>query len=183
MDKSGKHAQRFAEWTDSLTNDVWTVWGLAANEAIGMQGRRLLVGACSYILTQLDLIPDHELAGSIDDAMVVRLACALAAEHASEARVEDTTRLGRLANEEEDVRQFLGDAAFAKLRRYVLDLADKPVRGRTPDQILASDRVRDDVKRELEQSLKKQRRAVIDDAQQAEALETSVRSYLSMKLK
>ena len=47
-----------------------------------------------------------------------------------------------MTNDEDEIRQFLGDALFAKLRRYVVELADKPVRGRTVEQILTDDKAR-----------------------------------------
>src|SRR5690349_17995660 len=98
MDQS---ARQFAKWTESLPSDVWTVFDLVANDQIAQQGRRVLAGALSYILTTLDLIPDHERAGAIDDAIVLRLACGLATEHAADTSVGDSAKLGRLVNDED----------------------------------------------------------------------------------
>lgn len=176
-------ARRFAEWTETLPADVWTVFALIESEKIAQQGRRLLVGSLSYILTTLDLIPDHEKAGAVDDAMVIRLACALATEHAAEASVGDSAKLSRLANDEDVIKAALGDSIFAKLRRYVVGLADKTVRGRTSEQILTDARSRAEMKRELEQSLKKLKSAQVTNDQEGEALMLSVKSYLQMKLK
>jgi uncharacterized membrane protein YkvA (DUF1232 family) len=176
-------ARRFAEWTETLPADVWTVFALVESDKIAQQGRRLLVGSLSYILTTLDLIPDHEKAGAVDDAMVLRLACAMASEHAAEATVGDSAKLGRLANDEDVIKSALGEATFAKLRRYVVELADKTVRGRTAEHILSDAKVRAEVKRELEQTLKKLKPAQVNDDKDAEALMLSVKSYLQMKLK
>jgi uncharacterized membrane protein YkvA (DUF1232 family) len=178
-----KTAHRFVEWTESLPADVWTIFGLMENDKIAQQGRRLLAGSLSYILTTLDLIPDHERAGAIDDAMVLRLAAALATEHAAEASVGDSAQLGRLANDEDVIKSALGEATFAKLRRYVVALADKEVRGRTSEQLLNDPRLRSDMKRELEQAMKKLKPAQVNDDQDAEALLVSVKSYLQIKLK
>jgi uncharacterized membrane protein YkvA (DUF1232 family) len=180
MDQS---ARRLTQWTESLPTDVWTVFDLVGNDQIGQQGRRILAGALSYILTTLDLIPDHERAGAIDDAIVLRLACALATEHAADANVGDSAKLGRLANDEDIVKELLDDATYAKLRRYVVSLAEKPVRGRTVEQILSDPKARADVKRELEQSLKKFKPAHVDNDQDADALLLAVKSYLQIKLK
>jgi uncharacterized membrane protein YkvA (DUF1232 family) len=177
------HARRFAEWTESLTADVWTIFALLDNEKIASPGRKLLAGSLSYLLTTLDLIPDHERAGAVDDAMVLRLACALATEHAAEASVGDSAKLGRLANDEDTIKAALGEATFAKLRRYVVGLADKEVRGRTTEQLLGDGRARGDMKRELEQALKKLKPANVDSDKDADALMVSVKSYLQMKLK
>jgi uncharacterized membrane protein YkvA (DUF1232 family) len=180
MDQS---ARRFAQWTESLPTDVWTVFDLVGNEQIAQQGRRILAGALSYILTTLDLIPDHEKAGAVDDAIVLRLACAIATEHAAEASVGDSAKLGRLANDEDTIKELLDDAMFAKLRRHVVGLADKVVRSRTVEQIISDPKARADVKRELEQSLKKFKPAQVDNDKDADALLLAVKSYLSIKLK
>jgi uncharacterized membrane protein YkvA (DUF1232 family) len=181
MDK-GENGRRFAEWTETLGADVEATWLLITDESIGAPGRRLLAGALSYLLTQLDLIPDHEQAGSVDDALVLRVAGGLAVEHAAKAGVKQAAHLGRLSNEDESVKQFLGDTLYAKLRRYVVDLADKNVRGRTTDQILGDARARTDMRRELDIAVKKLRPALADDAAAADALEVAVKSYLKMKL-
>jgi uncharacterized membrane protein YkvA (DUF1232 family) len=176
-------ARRLAEWTESLPSDVWTVYALVENDKIAQQGRRLLAGALSYILTTLDLIPDHERAGAIDDALVIRLACALASEHAAEASVGDSAKLGRLANDEDAIKATFDEPTFAKLRRYVVGLADKQVRGRTTEQIINDPKARVELKRELEQALKKLKPAHVDDDKDAQALMLTVKSYLQIKLK
>jgi len=178
-----QHARRFAEWTESLSADVWTIFALMESDKIAQQGRRLLAGSLSYLLTTLDLIPDHERAGAVDDAMVLRLACALASEHAAEASVGDSAKLGRLANDEDTIKAALGEPTFAKLRRYVVGLADKEVRGRTTEHIIGDARVRGEMKRELEQALKKLKSAQLSDDKDGEALLLQVKSYLQMKLK
>ena len=60
-----------------------------------------------------------------------------------------------MTTQEDQLRQFLGDALYAKLRRHVSDLADKEVRGRTVDHILSDERARADLKRELDVQCKK----------------------------
>jgi uncharacterized membrane protein YkvA (DUF1232 family) len=176
-------ARRFAQWTESLPSDVWTVFALMTNDKIAQPGRRLLAGSLSYILTQLDLIPDHERAGSIDDAFVVRLACALATEHAAEISTADSSKLAHLANDEDEIKGAFDEGTFAKLRRYVVELADKTVRGRTTEHVLSNESARNDMKRELEAALKKLKPAVVNNDEDGEALLRSVKSYLTMKLK
>jgi uncharacterized membrane protein YkvA (DUF1232 family) len=176
-------ARRFAEWTETLPADVWTVFALMENEKIAQPGRRLLVGSLSYILTTLDLIPDHERAGAVDDALVIRLACALASEHAADASVGDSAKLSRLANDEDEIKSALGEATFAKLRRYVVELADKTVRGRTAEHVISDAKVRAEMKRELEQAIRKLKPATVTDDKDGESLMLSVKSYLQMKLK
>lgn len=175
-------AQRFEEWTTALPRDVQATWNMLTNDGVAPQGRRWLAGALSYTLTQLDLIPDHERAGSIDDAFVLRVAYGLAAEHAGKTGTEDAARIARMTHDEDALRTFLGDALYARLRRYVMDLADKEVRGRTVDHILNDARARQDMGRELELQCKKMKPVHAGTAEEAEALVVSVQSYLKMKL-
>jgi uncharacterized membrane protein YkvA (DUF1232 family) len=182
MAEAGRHGRRFQEWTASLSNDVQSTWELVTSEAVGTQGRRFLAGSLSYILTQLDLIPDHEKAGAIDDAFVIRVAYGLAAEHAAKVSTQHSQLIAKLTNEEDDIRSFLGDQLFAKLRRYVVELAEKTVRGRTTDQILSDPKAREDMKRELDQAIKKLKPALASTDAESSALELSVKNYLKMKL-
>lgn len=175
-------AIRFEEWTTNLQGDLTATFALSGDERIAPQGRRFLAGALAYSLTQLDLIPDHEQAGSVDDALVLRIAFGLAAEHAARASVDDAARFARMTNEEDEIREFLGDALFAKLRRMVLELPDKEVRGRTSDQVIVAGKLRDDLKRELDSAGKRIKKAPASNAAEQDALELSVKSWLSMKL-
>jgi uncharacterized membrane protein YkvA (DUF1232 family) len=182
MSQTGRFARVFAEWTAQLSADIDATFDLLSNEAMAVQGRRFLAGALSYTLMQLDLIPDHEKGGAVDDAFVLRIAFGLAAEHAAKVATGDAQRIARMTNDEEEVKKFLGDTTYAKLRRFVIDQADKEVRGRTTDRVLADSRARADLKRELDQSVRRMKRAIVEDDAAAEALEVSVKSYLKMKL-
>ena len=182
MANASEWARRFEEWTTSLPADVQATWDMLTNDSVAPPGRRWLAAALSYTLTQLDLIPDHERAGSIDDAFVLRIAYGLAAEHAAKTSTKDAAIIARMTQQEDELRDFLGDALYAKLRRYVSDLADKEVRGRTVDHILADERARGDMKRELDIQVKKMKAAHAGTADEGEALTVSVKSYLKMKL-
>jgi uncharacterized membrane protein YkvA (DUF1232 family) len=182
MANATKWARRIEEWTTSLPNDVQATWDLLAKESLGPAGRRWLAGALSYTLTRFDLIPDHERAGSVDDAFVLRIAYGLAAEHAGKAGKDDAGLIARMTHDEDELREFLGDTIYAKLRRYVMELPDKEVRGRTVEQILGDERARTDMKRELEIQCKKMKPTHVESAEDAEALVVSVQSYLKMKL-
>lgn len=182
MANASEWARRFEQWTTSLSEDVQATWQMLTNDSVAPPGRRWLAAALSYTLTQLDLIPDHERAGSIDDAFVLRIAYGLAAEHAGKTNTADAARIARMTHDEDELRQFLGDALYSKLRRYVTDLADKEVRGRTVDQILSDARARQDMGRELDIQCKKMKPAHAATPEEAEALAVSVQSYLKMKL-
>jgi uncharacterized membrane protein YkvA (DUF1232 family) len=165
-----------------LPDDVQATWEMLTNDSVAPPGRRWLAGALSYTLTQLDLIPDHERAGSIDDAFVLRIAYGLAAEHAAKTSTKDASRIARMTQQEDQLREFLGDALYAKLRRHVSDLADKEVRGRSSDLILSNEKARADMKRELDVQCKKMKAAHAGSAEENEAMIVSVQSYLKMKL-
>ena len=182
MAKPSEWARRFEEWTTSLPEDAQATWEMLTNDSVAAPGRRFLAGALSYTLTQLDLIPDHDRNGSIDDAFVLRIAYGLAAEHAAKTSTADAARIARMTRDEDDLREFLGDAIYSKLRRYVSEFADKEVRGRTVDHILSDARARQDMKRELDVQCKKMKPSRSGTPDEDEALGVSVKSYLSMKL-
>lgn len=183
MSSAPRAARLFEDWTSQLAADLNATFALSGDPRIAPQGRRFLAGALSYSLQQLDIIPDHEAAGSVDDAIVLRIAYGLAAEHAAGAGVDDAARFARMTNDEDRVREFLGDTLFAKLRRLVMDLTEKPVRGRTSDQVIVAGPPRDEMKRELDSHAKRIKKADAGQDDKAhEALEVSVRSWFSMKL-
>jgi hypothetical protein len=180
--KPSEWAKRFEEWTESLPADVQGTFTLLTNEAITQPGRRFLAGALSYTLTQLDLIPDHEKWGAVDDAFVLRIAYGLAAEHAGKTSTEDAARFARMTRDEDQLRELLGDPLYSRLRRYVLELADKTVRGRTVDHILGDAQAQKDMKRELDVQVKKMKALHAGTDAEREAAVVSVLSYLKMKL-
>ena len=71
---------------------------------------------------------------------------------------------------------------FGKLKRYVVELAEKSVRGRSTDHILSDEKVRKDMKKEIDLVMKKLKAPVAMDDDEADALERSILSYLKMKL-
>ena len=182
MANASEWARRFEEWTQSLPADVQQTWEMLANDSVAPPGRRWLAAALSYTLTQLDLIPDHERAGI--DRRRLRLARRLRPRRRARRQDVDQGRGHHRAHddEEDQLRDFLGDAMYAKLRRYVSDLADKEVRGRTTDHILADAKARTDMKRELDVQCKKMKAAHAGTADENDAMIVSVTSYLKMKL-
>jgi uncharacterized membrane protein YkvA (DUF1232 family) len=182
MEDKGGWARKFEVWSAALPTDVQTMWELMNNETVAPQGRRFVAGALSYLLTQLDIIPDHEKAGSVDDAFVVRVCFGLLAEHATQVHGDSAAQIGRLTNEEDQVREFLGAPMHDKLRRYVLEFAEKTVRGRSPDQILTDARARSDMKRELDLKMKTHKPLQHGSDEEAQQVEVTVKSYFKMKL-
>src|SRR3954468_9661258 len=170
MANASEWARRFEEWTTSLPADVQATWEMLTNDSVAPPGRRWLAAALSYTLTQLDLIPDHEKAGAVDDAFVLRVAYGLAAEHTARTSRDDAARIARMTHDEDELRELLGAPLHAKLRRHVMELADKPVRGRTVEQVLTDERARQDLKRELDQQTKKMKPVHAATPAEAEAL-------------
>lgn len=177
MEKARGFGKRFDEWTAALADDVNSTMAIVADEKVPPQARRQLAGALSYLLLQLDLIPDRERAGAVDDALVIRVAYGIAAEH-----LDSNARAGRLINDDEAIREFLGDALYSRLRRHVTELCEREVRGRKADQIIHDARARADMKRELDETVAKLKPPHIDNEVIEEEIERAVINYLKIKL-
>lgn len=118
---------------DSVKEDAQTIHATIDQTGVPAGARRVLVGALNYGLDLLDIFPDHyEGLGLADDAAVLRLA----ARYAVQEGAADPS-LRRLAAQASDVDQLFGELA-APLDRFVAQLPDRAVRGRTADQILGS---------------------------------------------
>jgi uncharacterized membrane protein YkvA (DUF1232 family) len=122
----------FPQWLRSLGEDA-----AAIAEAVSAGGAddatRSLVGGLNYIFKSLDLIPDGiDDIGFLDDAFVLRLACAqaVAADASAKKGVVE-----RLQDDARAVGDFLGDDC-ARLDRYVQGLRKGAARGRTVDEIV-----------------------------------------------
>ena len=85
-----------------------------------------------------------------------------------------------MANEAERISEFLGGAAYDKLRTYCAKLSETAVRGRTPANVLADAAARKALYAEVDDEVKKTVPVVITDAADAEV---RLKAYLSHKLK
>jgi uncharacterized membrane protein YkvA (DUF1232 family) len=172
-----------AEWNDHFAADLRSTFELSGKDGIDPAGRRFLATALSYGVSQFDLIPDHEVFGFVDDAMAVRICYGLASEHAGELDVADSAKFARLANEEDTIKELIGEELHARFRRYLIKLADTPVRGRTSDAIISEKRVRDELKREVETSIKRvQPLNPPPTEKQADEIRAAIIMYLKSKL-
>jgi hypothetical protein len=98
------------------------------------EATRSLVGGLNYIFKSLDLIPDGiDDIGFLDDAFVVRVACAHAVAAVPEAK---KGIVERLSDDARALGEFLGED-YARLEKYVQGLRKGAARGRTVDEILA----------------------------------------------
>lgn len=170
-----------ASWVEALPGDVEAIKALIEAEDAHREARKQAAAALCYLVTRLDLIPDwNETIGILDDTMVVRVCMDLAAAYppmpdlADEVRV----RLGRLANEVDVVKAFLGPELFVRLRRYCMRAADFTVHGHSPVRVLDDAEARTALYADVAQDLT--RVPAVSFAQPD--IEARLRSYLHHKL-
>jgi uncharacterized membrane protein YkvA (DUF1232 family) len=128
-----RYLDLFPQWLRSLGEDTAAIGAIFPAVAADDGATRSLVAGINYIFKTLDLIPDGvDDLGFMDDAFVLRVACALA--------VTERADIGggvveRLAHDASTVRDFLG-AAYGPLEFYVRGLRKGGARGRTVEEIV-----------------------------------------------
>ena len=128
-----RYLEVFPQWLRSLGEDAGAVGELLAAGSPGDEASRSLVSGLNYIFKSLDLIPDGiDDLGFLDDAFVLRVACAHAAEAEPEAK---KGVVQRLHDDARQVKDFLGDD-YARLEAYVKALRKGAARGRTVEDIV-----------------------------------------------
>jgi uncharacterized membrane protein YkvA (DUF1232 family) len=148
-----KYLELFPQWLRALGEDA-----MAVCEALGLAGQRseatdelppsefvaddasrALVSGLNYIFKSLDLIPDGiDDLGFLDDAFVLRVACAIGAGLQAG---EKKPAVARLASDARVVHDFLGED-YARLETYVRGLRKGAARGRTVEDIVGGENVR-----------------------------------------
>ena len=119
-------------YVDSFAADAATMRAALLDAATPAPARRVIVGALNYVLDALDIFPDHYKGlGIADDALVFREA---AAQAVAAGAAHDG--VASLARDHEDVQDILGDLA-APFATFVGKLAERAVRGRSGDKVLA----------------------------------------------
>jgi uncharacterized membrane protein YkvA (DUF1232 family) len=127
----------FPDWLQSLGSDVCALADLVDAEGLPADARILVVGAITYLLKSLDLIPDGvEDLGYIDDAFVVRVASALALTAVAEPDRDGYPVLASLASDAGLIERFMG-TQYPRLQRYAVRLADQSARGRSVQDVLS----------------------------------------------
>ncbi|RMH38018.1 MAG: DUF1232 domain-containing protein [Deltaproteobacteria bacterium] len=170
------------EWVGSLREDVATCKAVVEAEAADPAARRFAATALNYLVTRLDLIPDHEPAiGAIDDAMAIRVCMRLASDHDLDKGLgaDVLVEAMRLANEAERLDELLGEELAAAFRKHVERMSDDAVRGRTPEQIVEDAGARARLFEEVEADLLRMPPAAFGDAAD---VARQLTSYLKMKL-
>lgn len=128
-----RYLELFPQWLRSLGEDAALVGDALAASSGDDDAVRSLVAGLNYIFKSLDLIPDGiDDLGFLDDAFVLRVACALAVAARPEAK---QGVVQRLADDASAVRDFLGDD-YARLETYARGLRKGAARGRTVEDIV-----------------------------------------------
>ncbi len=129
----------FPQWLRSLGEDAGLVGEAVAAHAGDDDAARSLVAGLNYIFKSLDLIPDGiDDLGFLDDAFVLRVACAQAGVSLPEIKQGVVLRL---ADDAAAVKDFLGED-YARLDGYVRGLRKGAARGRTVDDIVTEPNTR-----------------------------------------
>jgi uncharacterized membrane protein YkvA (DUF1232 family) len=127
----------FGAWLRALGRDAELLGAVLAEADIDDAARKAAAGGLNYLFKSLDLIPDGiDDIGYLDDAFVLRVAAAQAV--AAHANVSKET--AQLAADNELVKKYLGPI-YARLDGYVTGLHTGAARGRTVQDILASNDV------------------------------------------
>ena len=128
-----RYLEVFSQWLRSLGEDTAAVGEAVATSGENDVATRSLVAGVNYVFKSLDLIPDGvDDLGFMDDAFVLRVACALAASSRPDVKAG---AIERLSTDAGAVHDFLGED-YARLESYVVELRKGGARGRTVDDIV-----------------------------------------------
>jgi uncharacterized membrane protein YkvA (DUF1232 family) len=168
------------EWLGSYKQDVETMRDVMLDEGPHEGARRLLAGALSYQLKDMDLIPDWVPGvGRVDDAMVLRVAAAAFMERAGDLPKELSQRIKPLADDLGKVKEILGDL-FPLFEALVARLPDEKMHGRRADTILKREAEREHFLKDLAADIAQHKPRFSDDS---ESYHRQVLSHLRSKLK
>jgi uncharacterized membrane protein YkvA (DUF1232 family) len=178
-----KFAATVKEWVGSLREDVETCKAIVETEAVDDHARQFAATALNYLVTRLDLVPDHEpTIGAIDDAMVLRVCVNFATDHNVDEGLDSDVMVEamRLSNEAEKLVGWLEPDVYAKFRKHCERLSETAVRGRTPELITKDSDARKQLFEEVADDLLRIPAATFNDP---EGALRQLNSYLQAKLK
>jgi uncharacterized membrane protein YkvA (DUF1232 family) len=145
-----KYLDTFPSWLRSLGDDAEALAALLPDGAIPQGARELVAGGVNYLFKSLDLIPDGiDDIGYLDDAFVLRVAADLASQEDLPGSAETMRVIGKLANDCELLREFLG-SDYDRLESYVRSLRKGAARGRSVADILGDQNTREDFLADVE---------------------------------
>ncbi len=135
-DDQSKYLDTFPSWLRSLGDDAEALASLLPDTSLPAETRELVAGGVNYLFKSLDLIPDGiDDIGYLDDAFVLRVAADLASQQDLPTASEKILVLGKLANDCDLLREFLG-RDYDRLESYVKSLRKGAARGRSVADIL-----------------------------------------------
>lgn len=143
---STTYLDAFPSWLQRLGEDAATFGRIAEAQRLPEEGLRPVIGALSYLLKSLDLIPDGiDDIGYLDDAFVFRVAAAhVSRQPLDELDSDERDVVERLAADCELIREFLGET-FERLDSYVQGLRDAASRGRSVQDVLDDAHAREEL--------------------------------------
>lgn len=132
----------FPEWLRGLAADAVSLSAVLKQGDVPEYARRYIGAALNYLFKSLDLIPDGiEDLGFLDDAFVLRVACRQALVGYPAGRDQKST-LKRLADETKLIEELLGKD-YERLTDYVAALRKSSARGRSVDDIVDKEEMRE----------------------------------------
>ncbi len=171
------------EWVDSFREDVATLKKVLESEKATPAAREFAAAALNYLVSRMDLIPDWTpTIGVIDDVLVLRLYVEMAGAEGltDNLDAELLVEVGRLTNDADQVVEVVGADLYAKLRKHAARIAEDPVRGRRPSDLVEDADARKELYENVEDELLRMPAAAFEDA---DDVERKLRSYLTAKLK
>ena len=144
-DTETKCLDTFPEWLRTLSADAGDLADIIGDTGVSEGQRTYAAAALNYVFKSLDLIPDGiEDLGYLDDAFVLRVACALAAKDEGKT----APIIERLAQDAELIANLLG-GDYLRLENYVNKLKGGAARGRTVGEIISDEAIQRDFMNEV----------------------------------
>ena len=171
------------EWVETIREDIEAIKAVVDSSGAEAEARQFAAAALNYLVTRMDLVPDHQDAvGVMDDVMVLRVCADLASQYGigSDLSTADTAAFGRLTNEVEHIEKVVGAELYAKLRAFCGRLKNESVRGRSPEQVVSDESARTALYKEVEADLTRLPPASFAEPEMVIA---KFKSYLHHKLK
>jgi uncharacterized membrane protein YkvA (DUF1232 family) len=175
----GKYAEDFQKWIDFFDRDVNLFVEILNHEETPKPLKRIVATGLNYLLKQMDFVPDHyKPIGIIDDCIVLRVLADIGADYNAELSPKFMKAMFKLANDCDLLREFLGNA-YRPLENEVRLMMEREVRRRSPNAIVADERVREDLLRDVKQEMAEYKAVAIEAPERAER---ELLSYFKTKL-
>lgn len=170
------------EWVETIREDIEAIKAVVDSDGADSDARLYAAAALNYLVTRMDLVPDHQDAvGIMDDVMVIRICADLASQYGvgSDLDAGDLAAFGRLTNEVDEIEAVVGADLYAKLRTFCGRLKTQVVRNRTPEQVVSDERARSALYKEVDDDLSRLPPASFEDP---DTITARFKSYLHHKL-